>query len=342
MSDLQLFIDALAEGLLPDERLNASAFIGDPSTAKKFKPYGVFQRDGRWVFPGNEEYNRYVTVGAFHQNESGEWRRQGAYFAAACAMMIDDIGDDGGLGVKLPKSVVKGLPPTFIIETSQGNFQYWYLFNEPFRDRFKFERLVDAFIETRCGGKDSGFRDATRVGRTPDSTNSKPGKNNWRVQMRKANLLARYSPQDLAEFWGLDMTPRYRRQPIGINGDAEGRIYNFEIILQHLNYMNLTKGGKTGLNRAGHIDYSDYNRNGWMEITCPWVDEHTARADNGSSIQAPLERNGMLGGFQCHHASCKETRDLKALLKFVKEQMSDEWADAVAKQLDEANRRNCI
>ena len=48
------------------------------------------------------------------------------------------------------------------------------------------------------------------------------------------------------------------------------------------------------------------DKSGWIEIRCPWVDEHTDRADTGAAIRKPAEENDYYGAFQCHHGHCKD------------------------------------
>jgi hypothetical protein len=43
----------------------------------------------------------------------------------------------------------------------------------------------------------------------------------------------------------------------------------------------------------------------WHSITCPWVNEHTDRADSGTAIADPSPDNNFAGGFQCHHGHCE-------------------------------------
>ena len=45
---------------------------------------------------------------------------------------------------------------------------------------------------------------------------------------------------------------------------------------------------------------------GWIEMRCPWVDEHTAGADTGAAIREPAEENGYYGAFRCHHGHCAD------------------------------------
>jgi hypothetical protein len=42
---------------------------------------------------------------------------------------------------------------------------------------------------------------------------------------------------------------------------------------------------------------------GWLDITCPWVEEHTGGADNGTAYRLARFSGSGRGGFKCHHGS---------------------------------------
>ena len=173
------FVEQLSRGLQTDhERLVANAFIGDPHEVMKqrWRSRGVVPEG---PIPGSTGHNRYISIAAFRRAEDGTWRRKKELFAAGCALMVDD------LNTKVSWSALNGVEPTALTETSPGNFQAWYFFEEPLRDRAKFDRLIEMFVRNRIGGADPGMKGVTRVGRLPESTNGKPQYAGWEVVIRR-------------------------------------------------------------------------------------------------------------------------------------------------------------
>jgi hypothetical protein len=81
-------------------------------------------------------------------------------------MMLDDIGT---------KSKTPPLAPTWIMETSEGSFQWGYAFNEQ-PTKGDFTAAIKAIAE--AGYTDPGACNPVRNCRLPDSVNLKPDRNN--------------------------------------------------------------------------------------------------------------------------------------------------------------------
>ncbi len=327
MSDLDKFLDLLAEGLQPGERLVGNAFAGDPApgeeTARgRWNTYGLKRRDdGSWTMPGNDRVNRYVGVAAFRQAEDGTWRRKKDLFAAGCALMVDDVGDtsEGNPSVKVDWSALDGWKPTALIETSNGNFQCWYVLKEPCRDPVVFELLSSEFVRVRCGGKDPGMLSVSRVGRTPESTNGKKKHSGWQVEVHHLDG-PRYTPEDLAAIWGLDLNPPVKRaRPHIDNAEAASRKDHFYRLLAMLEESGMVK------RRA--------NRGGWIQVTCINVDNHSGRADSGTAIAEPSEANGWTGAYDCKHGSCAGI-GWREFTQFIDDQITEHLAATNAASAD--------
>lgn len=65
------------------------------------------------------------------------------------------------------------------------------------------------------------------------------------------------------------------------------------------------------------------NAEGWIPISCPWLGEHTDRADTGAAYLPP-------SGFKCHHGHC-ETRPVHDLRAWAKQQG---WAKEQEEDVD--------
>lgn len=285
------FVSELGRGLQTDhERLVANAFLGDPQAVVKqrWRSRGVIPNGS---IPGSPAHNRYISVAAFKRADDGTWRRKKELFTAGCAFMVDD------LNTKVPWAALGELEPTAIIETSKGNFQAWYFFDEPLRDRAKFDWLIDSFVNLRINGPDPGMKGVTRVGRLPESTNGKPKHNDWAVRVARWTG-KRFNPAMLAEHFGFKLTvppPKARVTPPDVRERAE----QWKRMMEFLRTHQMLRS-------------HEENKSGWIDVVCPWTHEHTGQANNGASVATPNEENGWVGGFRCHHGHCahRTWRDL--------------------------------
>lgn len=112
------------------------------------------------------EKNAYYSIATFRPNEQGQWRRSEKLSDGLAVIVLDDVG------VKVTDmDRLKGLSPTYVIETSPNNFQYGYILEEPLADKKVAHALVQAIIE--AGLSDPGARGINRLARLPNGVNGK-------------------------------------------------------------------------------------------------------------------------------------------------------------------------
>ncbi len=286
--DNEEFLSALADGMPEDERMIICAFHGDPNKV----PLGAW-KPRAWAAgkpcPTGAEQNAFVTISSFRRAADGTWRRRGETWAAGRALMIDD------LGTKVPLSAIDPLPPTALIETSPDNFQAWYFLGAPERDKWRFDALIRAFIEQRLAAADPGMSGVTRVGRLPRGANGKEKYGGaWPTRVAAWHPERRFTTDGLIAAFGLKLAGRRRLEgAVGrlASEDAAVRVEMFGAALRWMRDHRMLKKAEPDLS-------------GWMEVTCPWVDSHTGRADTGAAIRLPEEENAYYGAFRCHHGHC--------------------------------------
>lgn len=277
------FIAELARDLPEQERMILCGFKGDPNaagpTAWKPRPWYI----GREIdMP--RSWNGYVTVASFGRAGDGSFRRRTETFRSGRALMIDDIG------TKVDPSVVACLPPTARIETSPGNEQWWYMLDVPERDPARFDGVIRAFISGKLLGADPGMSGVTRVGRLPGFQNDKPQYGGWTVQLREL-ADRRYSVDELLDAFGLKINGRRMIREKLPTEEAVERNRAFAAAYRFLDQRNMLKRHEP-------------DPSGWTEMTCPWVDSHTGRANTGAAIREPASENDFYGAFRCHHGHC--------------------------------------
>jgi hypothetical protein len=266
-----------------------------------------------------DEKNVYAVVSIFQNHgipADAHWRRRKDNFAALMAVMLDD------LGTKVPMDRGLLLPPSYLVETSPGNFQSWLFLNPPEYDRDRAEGLLDALVRSGLSvdGKDPGMKGVTRYGRPPFGHNDKPKYvealgHPFKVRCVEWHPERRYRVEDIVQGYGLTLTPPRKAYagPPPSQGVQDAASKEFDVILRCLHALGLYKKGR---------------RDGWHEITCPWVDEHTDGKDDGAAVSAPCEANGYRGGFRCHHGS-HEDRGMKHLRSEIQERLLAKVATAV-------------
>lgn len=295
MDAIKQFLTQVNSNVPDHARLMISQFRGDPNDDVPRKWVAKPLTRLRQL---DSEANIYLCVSAMQQNDRGEFRRRKANFAGGLLLMIDDLGS--GKGAKFPLEMVDALPPTALIETSPDNYQAVYIFSELVTDRQKFENLIKGFIEKQFLGKDTGMAGVNRVFRPPYGINGKAKYGgNFRVRLERWNPENLYTIKQIAQAYKIDLNRASAKIPRGATSDKASLIENFILV-------------RSSLRAAGMIKKEDSDLEGWIQIRCPWVSNHTAQKDNGAAIRIPDEENGFNGAFRCHHGSCadKHWRDL--------------------------------
>lgn len=295
-----------AFGDVTDARPVVVSFEGNPaSVAAKFwfgKPWPA-RSDSTTALPGNA--NNYFSLAVFKPDEAGQIRRQKSRFHALHAVMLDDIGTK----VTMERLT---LPPSWLLETSPGNYQAGYLMREPLADGRVADRLMNAVVAARlCDPGANGPR--ARLARLPVAVNGKCTPP-FRCHMVEWSPGLRYSVEDLVNGLELEMAPtgRVARQaecaaaqcpsegdPVWIPRPAENGV------LAALRSRSLYKAPLT---------------DGKHDITCPWVAEHTDQVNGGTAYFEPSD-NWPIGGFKCLHGHCAGRR-IRDLLHFLNVEVS--------------------
>lgn len=196
-------------------------------------------------------------------------------------MMLDDIGT---------KSKIPPLKPTAIVETSPGNYQYWYAYSEQPTVE---EHCAALTAIAAAGYTDPGATNAVRNCRLPGSVNQKPGRDAFVCREIEFNKVE-YTLEEICA--ALDVTPAEV-------GNA-----------QRITFRVKDTGNDTvlaWLNDQGLVT-SNVNAEGWCGVVCPNHEGHT-----DGQIEAryrPLDRS-----FCCYHAHC-DALDSNFFCEWVAEQ----------------------
>lgn len=261
-----------------------------------------------------EDMNLFVGISAFRPSEGdtlvpgGFLPRRKDNFVCCVAIMIDDLG--GGAGAKMPLDAMK-LEPTWLVETSQDNYQAWYVLEHPCFDADRVAGFLDALIyKGLCAKTDPGMSGVSRVGRLGGGVNAKAkyGPGGWKVRTARASM-ARYTLEEIALAYGVPaVSPPADREAAVLPDGLVARSPEAEMLLALFDLKGMVNGRP--------------DAQGWWPITCPWVDTHTDRADTGAAYCLPGEKNGWLGGFKCHHGHCTK-RTIGSVLRWAEENIEE-------------------
>jgi hypothetical protein len=201
--------------------------------------------------------------------EAGRVSASAANCEYVLVMVLDDVGDPE----KAPKT--PPVPPTWIMETSEGSFQWGYAFGEQ-PTKGEYSAAIRAIAD--AGYSDPGAVNAVRNFRIPGSVNLKPGKGNFEARLVEFHLEREFSLPELCQAFGV--TPNAATdpfRPIRISDDGT------DDVLAWLSNQGLV------LRRP--------NLEGWAGIVCPNSGEHTDGNPEGRYL--PSSR-----AFVCYHGHC--------------------------------------
>jgi hypothetical protein len=240
--------------------------------------------------------NNYFSLAAFQPDEAGRYRRQKTRFQALHAVMLDDVGS------KVPLERLT-LPPSWLLETSPGNYQAGYLLREPLTDGLAADRLMNAIVAANlCDPGANGPR--ARLARLPVAVNGKHSPP-FACRLREWAPELRYSVEELTIGLQFELAPVGRHQQQG-KGTASDRPADGDPV-----WLPCPEENAILVALRDRDLYKAPLGEGKHDITCPWVHEHTGQTDGGTAYFEPDEL-WPIGGFKCLHGHCagRHVRDL--------------------------------
>ena len=185
----------------------------------------------------------------------------------ALVLVLDDIGT---------KSKAPPLLPTWIMETSPGNYQWGYAFSEGAR---KAEFAAAVIAIAAAGYTDKGAINPVRNFRLPGSINLKPGKDNFESRLVEFHPDREYTLEQICT--ALDVVPALAdtasHKPIDLLDDGN------DVVQRWL------------MNNGQALEAP--NGSGWMGVVCPNASEHSD--GNPMGRYHPVNR-----AYCCLHAHC--------------------------------------
>ncbi|WPC65677.1 DNA-primase RepB domain-containing protein [Rhodoferax ferrireducens] len=281
---------------LPDPyRPFVLGFAGKP---KDRKAWGGDAYRADKINVDNPALNWYFSLAVYGASDDGYHRRE-KDCAAVYGVMLDDLGTKA-----LPLDRLDACPPSYIIETSAGNFQAGYLFTSACTNFASIKALNQSMVE--AGLCDPGAKSpTTRYGRMPFASNGKSDPA-FECKLIEWHPERRYSVEDIID--RLELPPPQEKVKPGRKAAAVDRSAD-DIYTPRADENAVIVALKArGL-------YKQPLGSGKHDVTCPWVHEHTDQTDHGSAYFEPSDLYP-IGGFKCQHAH-GDVHRIGALLEFL-------------------------
>ena len=223
----------------------------------------------------------YMNTGSFIVDRFSEGQPSAS--ASNCefvlCLMLDDVGT---------KAQEPPLPPTWIIETSPGSFQWGYAFSDQ-PTKSEFTAAIKAIAA--AGYTDPGATNAVRNFRIPGSVNLKPGRDGFVSRLVSFHREREFTLPEICAALGVTPAEADTAQGVSFRLRDTGK----DSVLDWLNGQGLV--------------LSNVNAEGWLGVVCPNSAQHT-----DGQIEArykPLDRS-----FCCYHGHCEDFNS-RAFLRWV-------------------------
>ncbi len=254
----------------------------------------------------------YFATATCKRDDDGRLYHRKKLFCSLRVVVLDDIG------TKIPVSKIPvDFPPSYIIESSKGNFQYGYILDEPVETLSAAEALIQLVYES--GYSDEGGKTPVKLVRLPEGVNGKLGEKGPFVSDLTSLTDVTYSPQEILTAlqihvkWDdvlLDaaaVTKNRASKSLGstpwasVTPKAQALNGFIDPVLEYMYDEQLVHNDNSGE---------------WIDILCPWREGHTT---GDTARYKPLGRgdNVTQRAFHCHHGHCKDVNNTAEFLKWL-------------------------
>jgi Family of unknown function (DUF5906) len=223
--------------------------------------------------------NNYYCVGVL---KPGSKSRAASNVTAVRAVVLDDIGSKI-VGQEDTIHAIMGCEPTFIVQTSTTSQQWVFVPKAPITDLDMFDNVMAALASLNL--LDTSVRDRGRYVRLPWGKNTKKA---YMPEGYDVHLAGHSSDRLDFDALAANLEPLFGSG--GFTAAGPGALLSGtadlskpDATLRSLSALGLVKG---------------MLKDGVVDITCPFVHEHTGQADTGSGYLGD-------GAFKCWHSHCE-------------------------------------
>jgi hypothetical protein len=322
--------DFIQEIFGPDaEHAHVTGFLEDPTTLDALD-LRHYWGGGPWKTTHGRcrpEHNAFFTISVFRPDPIlNQYRRRKANFDRCFVIVIDDVCAKGkvpgkGNSAKVPWDALK-LLPSYVLETSPDNLQVGYILPGGGDSRGgKASALLDALVASGlvADNSDPGMKGVTRYVRLPVGRNTKQkyGLKGFKHRLAEWHPSRRYTLEDIADAYGVLAAVDAASDDLGTGKRGVTVDPAADWQLRVLNAVGKVHGERPG--SGGELVW---------DIECPFVDEHSGRADSGSVYLGA-------GRWDCRHR-CSERCDDGSRYHEFDDKLEELYPDVVATERREA------
>ena len=233
--------------------------------------------------------------------ETGKLRNRKSLFRSFHVLVLDDIG------TKVPfDKIPDTFEPTYKIESSEGNWQYGYVLEEPIMVEEQATALVQLAYD--AGFSDAGGKMSTKLVRLPGGINGKKGNNQY-FEVHLADMNGPFwTPEDILE--EIDCGVMWKDVVANVDGVMKTRaaatvgtsVWSpIKAVMPSLS--GVVDPALEWLYGCGMVKQE---MNDWTTVLCPQADQHT-NGDNTAGYSpmgwgvSPYRTSRV---FHCFHDSC--------------------------------------
>jgi hypothetical protein len=254
----------------------------------------------------------YFATATCKPDDDGKLYHRKKLFKSLRVVVLDDIG------TKVPMSIMPAdFPPSYIIESSAGNYQYGYILDEPVETLAAAEALIQLVYES--GYSDEGGKTPVKLVRLPEGVNGKKGDKGPFVSALTSLTDTVYTPQEILD--ALQIHVKWEDVLLDADSVTKTRASKslgttpWASVSPKAQAMNgYIDPVLEWLYDEGHV--ANDNGGEWVDVKCPWFEGHST---GETARYKPLGRGDNVDqrAFYCHHGSCKDTSSTEDFLKYV-------------------------
>ncbi len=279
MIDARKFFDIITPNLTNDDINYICCTLNEAPNAQTKWPPTTLSRAMQLV-PDAKNRAFYISTMTAKRDEAGRFRNKQASFHALNMVVLDDIGT---------KVDPNNLMPTYVIESSSGNYQWGYVLTHPITDHELASKLVSAIYETDLS--DGGGKMVNKFVRLPFGINGKQNgdnkRNDFSVSLIEFNAKNTYTVDELLEGFNIELNPTIATvtAPASTHKDP---VYSW-----------------LSDNKLIRSEDSE-----WSQIRCPWADTHSPGTGDEAAYSAIGRGNTPTArAFHCFHGHCEDKRN---------------------------------
>jgi len=252
------------------------------------------------LLAGTKPRAMYFGTASITRDAAGALRNKLAHFAGLHVIVLDDVGTKVAIA-DIPAGMAT---PTYIIESSAGNYQYGYVLDQPITDRDEAQSLMNLLKHHEPRVTDKGGVMLCKIVRLPEGVNGKKGpKGRFHVKLVSSD--GPYYPADVLR---KHLLPGQVDPP-----KKTGRIMPYKPLFDMPDFGLPADEVMMYLYRQEMVLADSPTQNEWATIECPWAHDHSDSITTAgySPLGYGEGRNAHTRGFKCFHDHCsaKTTAD---------------------------------